>query len=82
MRDVRPPRAWWGGSWGKGEGERALWSISDLENVGALLIAKDVGGGVLQKLGVDPRGMALPRFFCSLLIPGVHLILWKNGGGF
>lgn len=37
------------------EGGRGLWSISDLENVGDLLIAKD--DGVLQKLGVDPRGM-------------------------
>lgn len=26
------------------EGGRAPWSISDLENLGALLIAKDVGG--------------------------------------
>ena len=44
------------------EGGRALWSISDLENLGALLIAKDIGVGA-PELGVDPRGMALPRFF-------------------
>lgn len=33
------------------EGGRALWSISDLENVEALLIAKDVGVGGAPEIG-------------------------------
>ena len=49
-----------------------------------MLTAKDVGG-VLQELGVpeDPGGAGPARTFTlSSKIPGVHLILWKNGGWF